>query len=137
MMSLNDEIKYANKEFDEAKKTKGEAEEYRDALATMGKDIPMGQCRVRVLLRESQELRFVRGYWDGGFDDDKPDEVGLGWHLQFCESRPQATTKWRPLLEAYAKTSGKSSACAELAAFTNLVAMTDEIDQTCQKKMEC
>jgi len=29
-MSLNDEIKYANKEFDEAKKAKGEAEEHRD-----------------------------------------------------------------------------------------------------------
>ena len=29
-MSLNDQIKYANKEFDEAKKAKGEAEEYKD-----------------------------------------------------------------------------------------------------------
>lgn len=82
----------------------------------------------RVGVHEAQ-FGMGRGFWDGGFDDELPEEVGLGWHLQFCKDKPHSQSTWRPLLEASAKTKGFSSACAELAAFTNMIAMTSRLLQ--------
>ena len=86
----------------------------------MGMDI----CSVQVFSFELAEVNFLKGFLDGGFDDEFLEDVGLGWHLHFCSERQDSSTSWKPLFEASAKTKGFSSACAEIAAFTNLVAMT-------------
>jgi len=101
-----------------------------DELATLGKGMGLDTCSVQVWTFELAEVKFLRGFWDGGFDDEFPEEVGLGWHLQFCGERPDSGTSWKPLFEASAKTKGFSSACAEIAAFTNLVAMTCKLLQS-------
>jgi len=47
-------------------------------------------CSVQVYTFELAEVKCLRGFWDGGFDDEFPEEVGLGFFNFAVKDQTQA-----------------------------------------------
>lgn len=89
-----------------------------DKLAGEGKDLTSETCVVEARVRCKEDLKFLRGFWDGAFSSSEK-YVGLGWWIQSAtEITTTGEPRWdpTPLLTGRGKCTGHSAMPAEMLA---------------------